>query len=65
MKLAAYLEREKLSGVEFSRRTGLSQGMISLLASGKAWVSRGTAERIHAATNGEVTPNDLFFEATE
>lgn len=65
MKLAAYMERENLSGVEFSRRCGLSEGMISLLANGKAWVSRATAEKIHAATNGEVTPNDFFLEPAE
>lgn len=60
MKLAAYLEREGLSGTEFARRTGLSEGMVSLLCRDATWLSEKTAAAIFRETGGEVTPNDFF-----
>lgn len=59
MKLAAYLERENLTNVEFARRSELSEGTISLLCRGEIWLSRKTAQKIEEASNGEVTANDF------
>ncbi len=64
MKLSAYMQREKLTGVEFARRSGLSEGMVSLLTRGQVWLSRNTAEKISKATGGEVTATD-FMQAAE
>lgn len=63
MKLAEYLSRENLSGAEFARRVGLSEGMVSLLCRGETWLSKDTAQKIITATNGEVTPTDFLTEA--
>lgn len=60
MKLADYLATEGISNAEFARRTGLSEGTISLLVRGESWLSKGTADRIFEATAGRVTPNDFF-----
>lgn len=60
MKLSAYLEREGLTGAEFARRSGLSEGTISLLCRGEIWLSRETARKIVEATSGDVTPNDFM-----
>lgn len=66
MKLSDWLKREEISGAEFARRTGISEGMISLLSRDETWLSRETAQRILTATNGDVTPNDFMLtpEAT-
>lgn len=60
MKLSDWLERESVTGAEFARRTGLSEGMISLLCRDATWLSEKTAIAIHRETAGEVTPNDFF-----
>lgn len=66
MKLADYLKREGISGAEFARRTGISEGMISLLCRGETWLSKETAIRIRLATGGDVTPTDFLpIEAAE
>lgn len=66
MKLAEYLTREGLSGAEFARRTGMSEGMISLLCRGETWLSKDTAQKIIKETGGEVTPTDFLpAEAAE
>jgi len=60
MKLVDYIKREKISRAEFSRRTGISEGMISLLCRDETWLSKDTAQKILDATIGEVTPNDFM-----
>ena len=65
MKLSEWLKREGISGAEFARRAGLSEGTISLLTRDATWPTRDTAETITRVTNGEVTPNDFFFDRKE
>lgn len=66
MKLADYLDREQITRAEFARRTGLSEGMVSLLCRDETWLSKETARKIKDATNGDVTPNDFMpVEAAE
>lgn len=60
MKLSDWLKREGVSGTEFARRTGLSEGTVSLLCRDATWPGLKTANAIHRATGGEVTPNDFF-----
>lgn len=60
MKLAEYLDREKISRVEFARRIEMSEGMVSLLCRDGTWLSRETAQRILRSTGGEVTPTDFL-----
>jgi 3,4-dihydroxy 2-butanone 4-phosphate synthase/GTP cyclohydrolase II len=62
MKLAAYLAREAETNAAFARRTGLSEGTVSLLCRDEIWLSRQTAMTIFEATSGEVTPNDFLIE---
>jgi transcriptional regulator with XRE-family HTH domain len=59
MKLATYLEKAGLSQSQFASYSGLSTGTISLLASGKIWLSRDVAQIIALATKGKVTANDF------
>lgn len=65
MKLSDWLKREEISGAEFARRASLSEGMVSLLARDETWLSRETAQKILAATNGDVTPNDFLITEPE
>jgi len=60
MRLSDWLKREEMSGAEFARRTGLSEGMVSLLCRDATWLSQKTAQTIRDATGGDVTPNDFL-----
>eukprot|EP01037_Dinobryon_pediforme_P027353 gene27353-30217_t len=61
MRLDQWLAKHQESRSGFARRVGLSPASITQLCNdGAAWVSRETAERILAATNGAVTPNDFL-----
>lgn len=60
MKLADYILQQGISNAEFARRSGLSEGTISLLCKDESWLKRDTAERIFRATDGAVTPNDFL-----
>lgn len=60
MKLADWLKQENMSAAEFARRSGISEGMVSLLCRDSAWLSKKTARAIHRQTGGAVTPNDFF-----
>lgn len=62
MKLAQYLARERVSGVEFARRIGMSEGMVSLLCRDGTWLSKETAQKILRETGGEVTPTDFLTD---
>lgn len=66
MKLSDWLKKEEMSGAEFSRLTSISGGMVSLLCRDETWLSREMAQKIFAATSGEVTPTDfLIVEQSE
>lgn len=61
MKLDPWLRLNKVSRSEFARRAGLSPASITALCNDPdAWISRESAERIAAATQGAVTPNDFI-----
>src|SRR5262245_54787108 len=61
MKLDQWLRHNRTSRSAFAKSVGLSAASITALCNdAQAWVSRETAERIAAATEGEVTPNDFL-----
>ena len=61
MKLADWLDRNRVRRAEFARRIGVSPGAVTQICRDEgAWVSRETAERIVAETAGAVTPNDFL-----
>ncbi|MCK0195990.1 3,4-dihydroxy-2-butanone-4-phosphate synthase [Ancylobacter sp. 6x-1] len=61
MKLADWLKTTGTSRVQFARSAGLSPASVTALCNDEqAWVSRQAAERICAATDGAVTPNDFL-----
>ena len=48
------------------RAAAVSPGAVTLICrEGRAWLSRETAERIVAETDGAVTPNDFLHEASK
>lgn len=61
MKLDAWLRQNGIPRSEFARRAGLSPASVTALCNEPAaWISRESAERIAAATQGAVTPNDFL-----
>jgi 3,4-dihydroxy 2-butanone 4-phosphate synthase/GTP cyclohydrolase II len=61
MRLDDYLARTRETRSAFARRAGLSPAAVTALCNDAGcWISRETAERIHRATGGEVTPNDFL-----
>ncbi|SDT93006.1 3,4-dihydroxy-2-butanone-4-phosphate synthase [Stappia sp. ES.058] len=61
MRLDEWLAQSKETRSAFARRAGLSPAAVTALCNDPGvWVSRDSAERIAAATNGAVTPNDLL-----
>jgi len=61
MKLADWLQRNAVTRTDFARRIGVSPGAVTQICrEDGAWVSRETAERILAQTQGAVTPNDFL-----
>jgi 3,4-dihydroxy 2-butanone 4-phosphate synthase / GTP cyclohydrolase II len=61
MKLGDWLKQNGLSRADFARRIGVSPGAVTLICRDDgAWLSRETAERIVAETQGAVTPNDFL-----
>jgi 3,4-dihydroxy 2-butanone 4-phosphate synthase/GTP cyclohydrolase II len=61
MKVGDWLKRNQVSRTDFARRIGVSPGAVTLICSEHgSWLSRETAERIIAETQGAVTPNDFL-----
>ena len=61
MKLGNWLKRNRMSRTDFARRIGVSPGAVTLICREHgSWLSRETAERIVAETQGAVTPNDFL-----
>src|SRR5579863_10755659 len=61
MKLGDWLRRNHVTRADFARRIGLSPGAVTLICREHgSWLSRETAERIVAETQGAVTPNDFL-----
>ena len=61
MKLGDWLKRNSMTRADFARRIGVTPGAVTLICREHgSWLSRGTAERIVAETQGAVTPNDFL-----
>jgi 3,4-dihydroxy 2-butanone 4-phosphate synthase/GTP cyclohydrolase II len=60
MLLALWLQREGEQRSRFAARIGISPGYVTQLCDGVVWPGREIAEKIFAATSGEVTPEDFF-----
>ena len=61
MKLGDWLKRNSMTRADFARRIGVSPGAVTLICREHgSWLSRETAERIVAETQGAVTPNDFL-----
>src|SRR6476646_7677360 len=64
MKLGDWLRRNQVSRTDFARRIGVAPGAVTLICREQgSWLSRETAERIVAETQGAVTPNDFLATA--
>jgi 3,4-dihydroxy 2-butanone 4-phosphate synthase/GTP cyclohydrolase II len=64
MKLGDWLKRNQVSRTDFARRIGVSPGAVTLICREHgSWLSRETAERIVAETQGAATPNDFLAAA--
>jgi hypothetical protein len=65
MKLSEYLKSKGIRRGDFARAIGVSAGRVTQLCDESGWPSRGVAENISAATDGEVTANDFLRLADE
>lgn len=71
MTLDAYLSNLKdefgrpVTDAAFGALCGMSQSQVSRLRNGKSRPSFEAIEAIHAATGGEVSPNDWFDAVQE
>lgn len=62
MTLAEYFSQTGLTQQQFAARAGITQAYVSRIVAGLcSSVSGEVARRIYAATEGEVTPNDIFL----
>lgn len=59
MKLNDYLEANQMSQSAFAENIGTTTATVCRIASGGTIPRKGLLERIHEATSGVVTPNDL------
>jgi 3,4-dihydroxy 2-butanone 4-phosphate synthase/GTP cyclohydrolase II len=60
MKLSEYLEAKGIKRGDFAQSIGVTGGWITSLCDGSGWPSREVAEKIAAATGGDVTANDFL-----
>jgi hypothetical protein len=60
MKLSEYLYRNNLSLGELAKRCGTSASTILRMKEATVAPSKRVAEALWQATDGQVTPNDLF-----
>ena len=60
MKLSEYLHHNNLSLGELAKRCGTSASTILRMKEAKVAPSKRVAEALWRATDGQVTPNDLF-----
>ena len=58
MELKAYLKDK--TDEAFATAIGCSQSQVNRLRHGKAFPSREMVEKIHVATNGDVTASDWY-----
>lgn len=60
MTLVDYLKINGLTQDQFARRLGCDRSTVSRIASGKVNPDRVMVEAIFKASDGQITPNDLF-----
>ncbi len=60
MKLAQYLTENGLTLHEFAKACGTSASTILRIKDGEVAPSKRVARALWNATNGQVTPNDLY-----
>lgn len=60
MKLSDYLTANSLTAAAFASKIGRHRSTVIRLIGGNVRPDRETVERILAATDGQVTPNDFF-----
>jgi len=60
MHLSEYLTRKKIRFADFAQQIGVSQEAVRLYVRGKRYPRPGVMEKISAATEGKVRPNDFF-----
>ncbi|MEZ5648169.1 MAG: helix-turn-helix transcriptional regulator [Alphaproteobacteria bacterium] len=65
MRLRAYLRLHGLSELAFAEQIGVASTTINRLVRGKTRPSFDLVQRIYEATQGAITPNDLFDIAHE
>ncbi|MBU6525944.1 helix-turn-helix transcriptional regulator [Methylocystis sp. MJC1] len=61
MKLADYLTKNDITHADFGRLIRISQAAVTRYAQGDRFPKKEILERIYAATEGAVTPNDFFL----
>lgn len=60
MKLSEYLERNNLSLAQLAEQCGTSASTMLRMREAEVAPSKRVAEAVWKATDGQVTPNDLF-----
>lgn len=60
MKLRKHLRDNNITFAEFGDRIGKTRFTVSRIVAGKVNVDRQTVQAILEATDGAITPNDLF-----
>ena len=60
MTLSDYMAETKITEAELGRRTGISQSTINRIRNGVGNHTVSVLRRVAAATDGMVTPNELF-----
>jgi transcriptional regulator with XRE-family HTH domain len=64
MRLQDYINEHGLTHSSFADTIGVKKESVRRYAKGERIPRREIAEKIHAATNGEVTPNDFYQAPT-
>ena len=65
MKLAAWLQRERIKNRDFAERIGVAQSTISRLCNGTRHPTLRMAVRISDETRGEVAPHDWINQGED
>lgn len=60
MRLDEFLTSNRLTLHEFAREIGVDAATVHRIKEGRVAPHRKTLERIHQATGGAVTPNDIL-----
>ncbi len=65
MKLADWLDRERMKRKDFAEKIGVNPSYVTAICAGQLWPGHDIAARIKDATGGEVMPNDFLAIAAE